>query len=158
MRKVLEKQEVNQSTRIGQNNCLLVDALLEPTAIYAQLVKNLLKENLPINGMAHITGGGIPENLPRCLPDGLIAVIDPKSWEIPEIFYWLRQSGDIPESDLWNTFNLGIGFCIVISPNAESEALNICKNSGFTAWSIGTVKENLIANQGKLVGIPSFNE
>ena len=68
--------------------------------------------------MAHITGGGLPENLPRCLPPGVHAAIDPDSWERPPVFRWLQERGQVPEADLWNTFNLGVGFCLVVPPDA----------------------------------------
>ena len=87
--------------------------LLTPTTIYAPIVKELMEE-IPILGMAHITGGGIPENLPRCIPDGLAAVVDYDSWERPEIFKKIAEAGDISEEEMRNVFNLGIGYCLVV--------------------------------------------
>ena len=87
--------------------------LLQPTEIYAKLVKTLV-DNVPILGMAHITGGGIPENLPRCLPEGLKANIDWTSWERPEIFTKIKEAGEISEEEMRKTFNMGIGFCLVV--------------------------------------------
>ena len=87
--------------------------LLQPTEIYAKLVKTLV-DNVPILGMAHITGGGIPENLPRCLPEGLKANIDWTSWERPEIFNKIKEAGEISEEEMRKTFNMGIGFCLVV--------------------------------------------
>ena len=87
--------------------------LLTPTTIYAPIVKELMEE-IPILGMAHITGGGIPENLPRCIPDGLTAVVDYDSWERPEIFKKIAEAGDISEEEMRNVFNLGIGYCLVV--------------------------------------------
>jgi chemotaxis receptor (MCP) glutamine deamidase CheD len=71
--------------------------------------------------MAHITGGGLPENLPRCLPAGLQARIDPASWERPQLFRWLQEKGEVPEADLWHTFNLGVGYCLVLPEAAVGE-------------------------------------
>ena len=129
--------------------------MLEPTAIYVQLVDKLLRENLPIHGMTHITGGGLPENLPRIFPSGLLPNIDMASWEIPYLFNWLQNSGDIPETDLWNTFNMGIGFCLIVPKNAVNSALEICIKNDFEAWNIGQVIES--KNNSKyidILGIP----
>ena len=99
--------------------------LLTPTTIYASLVEDLLKD-FPILGMAHITGGGIPENLPRCLPEGLIADVDYNSWDRPELFRKIAEAGDIEEEEMRNVFNLGIGYCLVVPPdNAVETELRI---------------------------------
>ena len=66
--------------------------------------------------MSHITGGGIPENLPRCMSSDFIPYIDKKSWKIPVLFEFLKGVGQIPEKDFWNTFNLGVGFCLIVNP------------------------------------------
>ncbi len=87
--------------------------------------------------MAHITGGGLPENLPRALPDGLQARIDPGSWERPVLFRWLQENGEVPEADLWNTFNLGVGFCLVLPEAAVESALQVCREQGHQAWLLG---------------------
>jgi phosphoribosylformylglycinamidine cyclo-ligase len=87
--------------------------LLRPTTIYARLIQYLLDE-VPILGMAHITGGGLPENLPRCLPEGLTVDVDYSAWERPELFNKIQQAGDIAEEEMRNVFNLGIGFCLVV--------------------------------------------
>jgi len=155
VRKVLNKQQVNEKTLFGVEQLPLISALLKPTAIYATLVKALLGHKVPLHGMAHITGGGLPENLPRCLPQGLKASIDIQSWKKPEIFNWIQSVGDVPESDLWNTFNLGVGFCFVVSADATESVLQICREEGFEAWLMGKV-EGFTANQvnKKIVGLP----
>jgi len=99
--------------------------LLTPTTIYAPLI-NRLKDEIPILGMAHITGGGIPGNLPRCLPEGLKVDIDYNAWTLPEVFTKIMLAGEIPEEEMKRTFNLGIGFCIVVPPEIElNEGYNI---------------------------------
>ena len=157
VRKVLNKQQVNEKTLFGVDQLPLISALLQPTSIYVTLVKALLGHKVPLHGMAHITGGGLPENLPRCLPKGLKASIDIQSWKKPEIFNWIQSVGDVPESDLWNTFNLGVGFCFVVSADATESVLQICREEGFEAWLMGKVEE-FTANQvnKKIVGLP-FN-
>ena len=87
--------------------------LLNTTTIYAPIVDRLLKD-FPILGMAHITGGGIPENLPRCIPDGLTAHVDYNSWRMPEIFSKIMLAGEIPEEEMKKVFNLGVGYCLVV--------------------------------------------
>ena len=113
--------------------------LLNPTIIYAPVVKNLLKE-VPVLGMAHITGGGIPENLPRCLPDGITVDVDYNSWRLPEIFRKIMLAGEIVEEEMKKVFNLGIGYCVVVPPEVEEDAKNIIKGFDIECWTIGTTK------------------
>ena len=157
VRKVLSMANADQNTLYGENQSNLIQSLLKPTAIYAQLVEELLGENLPIHGMTHITGGGLPENLPRVFPAGLLPQIDITSWERSEIFNWLKNAGDIPEIDLWNTFNMGIGFCLIVPKNVVNSALEICIKNDFQAWNIGKVVES--PNNPKhvdILGIPGL--
>ena len=104
--------------------------LITPTTIYAPIVKELMEE-IPILGMAHITGGGIPENLPRCFPEGLKVEVDYNSWERPEIFKKIAEAGEIEEEEMRRVFNLGIGFCLVVPPDVT------INNTEW--WTIGEV-------------------
>ena len=104
--------------------------LLTPTTIYAPLIKRLMDE-IPILGMSHITGGGIPGNLPRCLPEGLKVDVNYNSWPFGEVFKKIMLAGEILEEDMITTFNMGIGFCIVVPPEIEL-------NEGYV---IGTVEK-----------------
>ena len=115
--------------------------LLVPTTIYARLIQHLLDE-VPILGMAHITGGGIPENLPRCLPEGLTVDVDWSAWERPELFNKIQEAGDIAEEEMRNVFNCGIGFCLVVPPDAVELVQNLIADTpfGMRSWNIGTVK------------------
>ena len=159
VRKVISMANVNEKTVFGNQQGNLIKSLLEPTAIYAQLIDKLLRENLPIHGMTHITGGGLPENLPRIFPAGLPPHLDITSWKISEIFYWLQNAGEIPEIDLWNTFNMGIGFCLIVPNNEVNSVLDICIKNGFEAWNIGKVVES--PNNSKhvvnILGIPNLS-
>ena len=92
--------------------------LLTPTTIYAPLIERLMDE-IPILGMAHITGGGIPGNLPRCLPQGLKVDVNYNAWTLPEVFQKIMLAGEILEDDMITTFNMGIGFCIVVPAEIE---------------------------------------
>jgi len=113
--------------------------LLTPTIIYAPLVQSLLDE-FPILGMAHITGGGIPENLPRCLPKGLTVDVDYDAWERPEIFNKIQKAGDIAEDEMRDVFNLGIGFCLVVPPEVVYYTKEYILEYGMRSWIIGEVK------------------
>ena len=141
VRKVLSMQEDADQIFLNEGQTPLIEELLSPTFLYAELVEGLFKEKIPIHGMAHITGGGLPENLPRCLPKEMGVSIYSKSWEIPLIFKWLQEFGQIPEADLWNTFNLGIGFCLVLPKDFAQPSIDFCKQLGFSAWIIGQVDE-----------------
>ncbi len=113
--------------------------LLTPTRIYAPLVQYLLDE-IPILGMAHITGGGIPGNLPRCIPDGLVAHVDYNSWALPKIFSKVMCAGEIPEEEMKNTFNLGIGYCLVVPDEQVAvDTQVIIDGHGFKSHIIGEV-------------------
>ncbi len=116
--------------------------LLRPTTIYARLIRNLLLEQVPISGMAHITGGGLPENLPRCLPAGLTVDVDYSAWERPELFNKIQQAGDIAEEEMRNVFNLGIGFCLVVPQEVATltQSLIAGASYGMKSWIIGQVK------------------
>jgi len=113
--------------------------LLIPTTIYAPLVQSLLDE-FPILGMAHITGGGIPENLPRCLPKNLTVDVDYSSWERPELFNKIQKAGEIVEDEMRNVFNLGIGFCLVVPPEVVHYTKDYILDYGMNSWIIGEVK------------------
>ena len=101
--------------------------LLNPTIIYAPVVKNLLKE-VPVLGMAHITGGGIPENLPRCIPDNVTVSVDYDSWPMPEVFSKIMLAGEIPPEEMMNVFNLGIGYCVVVPQEVVKDTQDIISN------------------------------
>ena len=113
--------------------------LLTPTTIYAPLVKHLLDE-VPILGMAHITGGGIPENLPRCLPKGITAEVDYNSWSMPKIFSKVMLAGEIPEEEMKRVFNLGIGYCLVVPDEAVIDTQLIIEGNGLKSWVIAETK------------------
>tara|TARA_Y100001968_G_C19446706_1_gene765780 strand:- start:216 stop:1253 length:1038 start_codon:yes stop_codon:yes gene_type:complete len=154
VRQVLNQSDANQNKFIYQDEKALIDELLKPTSIYVELVESLLGADIPIHGMSHITGGGLPENLPRCLPKGLTAEVDPKSWNRPKVFNWLQKVGAIPEIDLWNTFNLGVGFCLVLPKEVTDRTIELCSEIGFESWIMGRVQESS-ANKGKgLLGLP----
>ena len=113
--------------------------LLNPTIIYAPVVKNLLDE-VPILGMAHITGGGIPENLPRCIPDTITVSVDYDSWPMPELFSKIMLAGEIPPEEMKNVFNLGIGYCVVVPQEVVKDTQDIISNHELRSWVIAETK------------------
>ena len=113
--------------------------LLTPTTIYVPVVRRLLKEIDGIYGMAHITGGGIPENLPRCLPKGLKAHVDWNSWTVPEIFKKIQLKGNVDELEMRRVFNLGIGYCVVVPANRAELTMDVIRDEGIECWEIGEI-------------------
>jgi len=118
--------------------------LLTPTTIYAPLIQHLLDE-VPILGMSHITGGGLPENLPRCLPEGLTVDVDYSAWERPEIFNKIAWYGNVSEDEMRNVFNLGIGFCLVVPPDVVAGTQSLIADTpfGMRSWVIGECQKQL---------------
>ena len=116
----------------------LGEALLTPTLIYVKSIQNLLK-NFNIKGIAHITGGGLLENLPRVLPQQCKAVIERSSWEKPAIFEMLRDGGNIPEEEMYRTFNYGIGMTLIVPPNEVEDILGRLVGLGESAYLIGEI-------------------
>jgi phosphoribosylformylglycinamidine cyclo-ligase len=153
VRRILEMRGVTPDTCLSPGGSPVLDALLAPTVLYASLVQALLADGVELHGMAHITGGGLPENLPRSLPAGLHARLDAGSWERPALFRWLQENGEVPEADLWNTFNLGVGFCLVLPASAVEGALQVCLRQGHQAWVLGQVEPGS-AGSAPLAGLP----
>ncbi len=140
IRKVLEISDASLHDVIGEddNAVILGKALLEPTNIYVKPILQLIKQ-FDIHAIAHITGGGLTENLPRVLPMKSKAVIDLNAWDRPVVFDWLQQQGNIEESEMLRTFNCGIGMVIVVTENEVEEIINTIRLQGMTSWAIGII-------------------
>ena len=123
----------------------LSDHLLEPTRIYVKNVLALL-EQIQVNAISHITGGGFWENIPRVLPDGTKAVIDASSWQWPAIFNWLQDKGNVTTHEMYRTFNCGVGLIIALPSEKAVQAIDILNKLGENAWQIGHI-ENSDAEQ-----------
>ena len=154
VRQVIDHAGADSNTRYGINQRSLIDDLLIPTTLYSELVKCLIKDDIEIHGMSHITGGGLTENIPRPLPPGTRAKIFQGSWPIPELFKWLQEKGEISEREMWNTFNIGIGYCIFLPAEQESNCLLLCKKQGLKAWTIGEVLASENSRFPKIEGVP----
>lgn len=124
----------------------LGEELLIPTQIYVKPVLAALRAGLQIHGMAHITGGGLPENLPRCLGENQSIQVDPQRWVKPPIFDWLATRGNVASHDMFNTFNMGIGFVLIVPPAQVEQTISHFTEHSIPAWAIGEV----IAGTGEL--------
>ncbi|MFZ1025841.1 MAG: phosphoribosylformylglycinamidine cyclo-ligase [Limnoraphis robusta] len=129
----------------------LGELCLTPTKIYVKPVLKALKSGLEIHGMAHITGGGLPENLPRCLGQDQSIRIIPNSWPNLPIFEWISQTGNVNQTAMWETFNMGIGYVLIVSPHQAEETINYFESCQISAYQIGEViigsKELIISDQ-----------
>lgn len=122
------------------NDAVLGDVLIEPTRIYVKSALKLIQQ-VNVKGMAHITGGGFIENIPRVLPEGVNVDIEYGSWPILPIFQLMQDKGDITNRDMFTTFNMGIGLIVVVSADEAEQALRIAAELGEQAYRIGTVTE-----------------
>jgi len=137
IRKVLEVSGASLSDNLGDKT--LGDALLEPTRIYVKALLDMLNK-LPVHGLAHITGGGLTENLPRVMPESTVATIDANSWEMPEVFNWLQHNGNITNEEMWRTFNCGIGMVVILPEADAGAAVDMMKQHDIQAWKIGQIE------------------
>lgn len=119
----------------------LGEALLTPTRIYVKALKAVKEAGITIKGCSHITGGGFYENIPRMLPDGVRAVVDKHSYEVPAIFRLLAKEGDIAEEMMYNTYNMGIGMILALDAADAEKAVKVLTQAGEKAWIVGGVEE-----------------
>ena len=136
-RAVLERSSATLDQPIGETT--LGEALLAPTRIYVRPILALLKA-VPIHGIAHITGGGLPGNIPRILPDNCDCRIDTTAWPRSEIFQWLQSEGSIDDTEMLRTFNCGIGLVIIVSSDTAAQAQQMLEASGETVYRLGEVQ------------------
>ena len=136
IRKILAVKGVDLAAKFHGGT--LADAILEPTRIYVKPVLKLAKA-VEIRGIAHITGGGLLDNVPRILPDRLAARIERAAWPVPPLFQWLKEQGNVADAELHRVFNCGIGMAIVVAAAESRAALKALKAAGETAWRIGRV-------------------
>ena len=141
-RKVVESSMgLTMKDRVAELGKTIGEALLTPTRIYARSVATLLEADLPVRALCHVTGGGIPGNLPRVLPEGLGARIDLTSYVRPPIFDVLARGGPVDEEEMRNVFNLGVGLLVVVAPDAAERTRAVLERAGERAWVIGEVTE-----------------
>ncbi len=137
VRKVLEVSDAKLDEDF--NGRPLGEVLLTPTRIYVKPLLELFQK-IEVHALAHITGGGLPENLPRVLPEGCRAVIDSSAWQRPTIFDWLQQQGNIADSEMYRTFNCGIGMAVVVAADQAENAMTQLRATGEEVTLIGTIE------------------
>ncbi|WP_049335394.1 phosphoribosylformylglycinamidine cyclo-ligase [Staphylococcus hominis] len=136
VRKLIEESGINLNDSFDGSTYL--DIFLAPTQLYVKPILTL-KEKVKIKGMNHITGGGFYENIPRGLPKGLAAKIDTQSFPTPKVFEWLQQQADIETSEMYNVFNMGIGYTVIVNKEDVSKTLDVLKEQDIAAYQIGEI-------------------
>ncbi|HEY8084781.1 MAG TPA: phosphoribosylformylglycinamidine cyclo-ligase [Methylophilaceae bacterium] len=116
------------------------DVVMAPTRIYVKPLLKLL-ETLPVKGMAHITGGGLTENIPRVLPEGLTAELKKGSWDIQPLFQWMQAQGNMVDAEMFRTFNCGIGMAVIVAAADEAQAKALLTSEGEQVWRIGSIRQ-----------------
>jgi phosphoribosylformylglycinamidine cyclo-ligase len=142
IRKIIERNQASLEEPFDGRT--LGETLLAPTRIYVKSLLALIKK-IPVHALAHITGGGLTENLPRVIPDNLNAQIDLKTWQFPAIFDWLQSNGNVSQADMLITFNCGVGMVVCVAAEDEIATLNLLNELGEKAFTIGCC----IAGEGK---------
>ena len=145
IRKILERcrTDLQEPLSGDAQSRTIGEALLAPTRIYAKPLLEMLENTVfasAIKGVAHITGGGIVDNLPRVLPAGLQAVVRRSSWDLPRVFDWLRERGRIEDKELLRTFNCGVGMVLVVDPTQAEDVIDALQARGESAWSLGVLE------------------
>jgi phosphoribosylformylglycinamidine cyclo-ligase len=138
IRKIIEVSGVNPATEQLDGKSL-ADHLLAPTKIYVKSVLDLISK-IEVHAIAHITGGGFWENIPRVLPNNTQAIIDESSWQWPSIFNWLQQTGNVSRHEMYRTFNCGVGLIIALPKQLATQAINLLNQHGEKAWLLGEIK------------------
>ncbi|MBQ1343263.1 MAG: phosphoribosylformylglycinamidine cyclo-ligase [Firmicutes bacterium] len=140
VRKVFDVEKRDLTRYVDELGAPLGETLLTPTRIYVKPVLELLRE-VPVSGLAHITGGGFFENIPRCLRPGLAARIEKSAVRVPPVFRLIQKEGDIPERDMFNTFNMGVGMTAVVPETQADAALRLLHEAGEDAYILGEIVE-----------------
>jgi len=140
IRKVIEANRIDLSAMLDDRP--LREHIVEPTRIYVKSVLKLIRK-VNVKGLAHITGGGLVENIPRVLPETLAAHIERGTWKLPPLFGWLKSQGNISDHEMARVFNCGIGMVVIVSPEEAATAVSLLRKAGETVWRIGTVRRRL---------------
>jgi len=137
IRKIVDVKRIDLSTQLAGR--VLSDLILAPTRIYVKPLLKLMRR-VNIKGLAHITGGGLIENIPRVLPEGLAAHIEKGTWPMPPLFTWLKEQGNVADREMYRVFNCGIGMVIVVSTAEAASAETLLREAGEMVWRIGSVR------------------
>ncbi len=137
IRKIIEVSNADLNQPMGDGS--LADALMAPTRIYVKNLLQLIRE-VDVRALSHITGGGLPENIPRVLPNGAVAAIDTTSWTLPPVFQWLQDAGGVASEEMYRTFNCGIGMIVCVPANQKDLAIDTLNAMGEETWQIGVIE------------------
>ena len=137
IRKIIEVSNADLSQPMGDST--LADALMAPTRIYVKNLLQLIRE-VDVRALCHITGGGLPENIPRVLPAGTVAAIDTRSWELPPVFQWLQNAGGVAAEEMYRTFNCGIGMIVCVPADQKDLAVDTLNAMGEKVWQVGVME------------------
>ena len=146
VRKVFDVENTDLNKYYDELGTTLGEALLQPTVIYVKPVLAAI-DAAEVHGVSHITGGGFYENIPRCIPDGLCAKINKSAIKVPAIFNLLQREGNIPERDMYNTYNMGVGMALIVSKDTVDAAKEALAKEGCEAYVIGEI----IAGEDKII-------
>ncbi|PIT59750.1 phosphoribosylformylglycinamidine cyclo-ligase [Snodgrassella alvi] len=138
VRKIIERTQPELDAEF-ENGKTLRQAIIAPTRLYVKPILAALKQ-FTIKGIAHITGGGISENVPRILPDNTVAAIDTQSWPLPKLFQWLQQAGQVDMQEMYRTFNCGIGMVVIVDAADAVAVQHFLQQQGETVYQIGTIR------------------
>ncbi len=148
IRKVIDTYEIPLDTQVG--GASLAETVLAPTKIYVRSVLELMQQ-IPVNALAHITGGGIPGNLNRVLPIDCHAIVDESSWEWPALFTWMMEKANIERREMYRTFNCGVGMIIVVNKENASKAIEVLTQAGENAFELGRIEAGEATEQVRIV-------
>ncbi|AEV25908.1 MULTISPECIES: phosphoribosylformylglycinamidine cyclo-ligase [Azospira] len=138
VRKIIERSGADFNAKFD-GEATLADAVMAPTRIYVKPLLALL-QTLPVKGMAHITGGGLTENVPRVLPENTVAILDKSSWQRPKLFDWLQAEGNVSDDEMHRVFNCGIGMVVVVAQEHARQAIQLLQAAGEKVWQIGDIR------------------
>lgn len=147
IRRILDRAGIDPA---NTSNRALIDQLLMPTRIYVKPVLALMR-TMKVKGLAHITGGGLTENVPRVLADGLTAVMHRDAWPMPHVFQWLQENGNVAPDEMARTFNCGIGMVLIVSPGEAERAASFLRDQGETVYRIGEIRIRQAGEHGASV-------
>ena len=139
IRKIIEVSRADLQQDIG--GVSLGEALMEPTRIYVKALLTLFKQ-VDVKALSHITGGGLLDNIPRVLPANSVAVIETQSWQQPAVFNWLQSQGNVTGTEMYRTFNCGVGMVIVVTEEDQAQTLSTLAEAGESPWVIGHIQQN----------------
>ncbi len=141
VRKIIERSKPDLNAKFDGERTL-ADCIMAPTRIYVKPLLALM-QSMTVKGMAHITGGGITENVPRVLPANVVADIDSHAWQMPKLFHWLQRQGNVAQQEMYRTFNCGIGMVVVVAKENAAAAIAQLNAAGETATAIGVIRARI---------------